>query len=228
MEERKQVSKAHYEFDSYMTKERWISLWHQLEEVRRLDPRRVLEIGPGPGLFKAVATLLGLHVETLDLDPELKPDHLGSATSLPFPDASFDVVCAFQMLEHLPYGVSLKAFEEMSRVSSRHVVISLPDAQPAWRYSLYVPKLGSFDVLFPRPSLRMPEHRFNGEHHWEIGKRGYELSRITTDLSARMPMLHSFRVLENPYHRFFVFGGRGPRAPCTDPASSAAIQPILA
>jgi hypothetical protein len=57
----------------------------------------------------------------------------------------------------------------------------------------------------------MPEHRFDGEHHWEIGKRGYRLSRIERDLSARMPMLRSFRVLENPYHRFFVFGDPEPR-----------------
>jgi SAM-dependent methyltransferase len=212
MEERKQVDKSHYEFDSYMTKPRWNSMWHQLDEVRKLDPRRILEIGSGPGLFKAVATLVGLHVETLDVDPDLKPDHVGSATALPFPDATFDVVCAFQLLEHMPYDLSLKAFEEMSRVSSRHVVISVPDAQVVWRYSVHIPRLGPCDVLLPRPSLRAPEHQFDGEHHWEIGKRGYRLYRIEQDLSARMPMLRSFRVLENPYHRFFVFAHRPDRA----------------
>ena len=209
----KQVSKGHYEFDSYVTKPRWNSLWHQLDEVRRLNPRRILEIGPGPGLFKAVAMLFGLHVETVDIDPELKPDHVGSATALPFPDASFDVVCAFQMLEHLPYSTSLAAFDEMSRVSRRHVLISLPDSQTVWRYSVHIPRVGSRDFLVPRPSLRAHEHRFDGEHHWEIGKRGYGLSRIEEDFSARMPMLRTFRVPENPYHRFFVFG---------HPASSAA------
>ena len=44
--------------------------------------------------------------------------------------------------------------------------------------------------------------------YWEIGKRGYGLARIVRDLSARMPLQRSYRVLENPYHRFFVFAHR--------------------
>src|SRR3546814_13811200 len=102
-----------------MEKGRWNSIWHQLDEIIRLQPRRVLEIGPGIGLFKRAAGLYGVPVETLDIDPELKPDHVASFTELPFADGEFDVVCAFQMLEHVPYDVSLAALAELSRVENR-------------------------------------------------------------------------------------------------------------
>ena len=88
MNEKKQVDKTHYEFYRYMSKGRWASLWHQLDEVIQLKPSNVLEVGPGPGAFKQMAILFGLAVETIDLDPDLKPDHVGSATALPFADAS--------------------------------------------------------------------------------------------------------------------------------------------
>jgi len=45
----KQVDKSIYEFNRYMTKERWSSVWYQLNEVQRLKPEKVLEVGPGPG-----------------------------------------------------------------------------------------------------------------------------------------------------------------------------------
>lgn len=83
MNETKQVDKDQYEFLRYMSKARWNSLWHQLDEVIRLKPERVLEIGPGLDVFKNTAGLYGVKVETLDIDPELKPDHVGSATALP-------------------------------------------------------------------------------------------------------------------------------------------------
>lgn len=143
----KQVEKGHYEFSRYMSKSRWCSVWHQLDEVQKLKPNRVLEVGPGPGLFKTVAATFGISVETLDFDPDLKPDHVGSATAMPFDDASYDVVCAFQMLEHLPYEASLQAFGEMARVSRRHVIISLPDARPVWRYQVHIPKFGPCDFF---------------------------------------------------------------------------------
>ncbi|MEF2072041.1 class I SAM-dependent methyltransferase [Consotaella aegiceratis] len=204
MNEAKQVDKSHYGFQRYMSKARWNSVWHQLDEVIRLKPERVLEIGPGPGLFKATAGLFGLAVETLDIDPELKPDHVGSATALPFADNSFDVVCAFQMLEHLPYDVALQAFREMTRVSRGHVIISLPDAKPVWRYVFYLPKIGNFDWLMRRPFARAEAHRFDGEHHWEINKRGHIVDDVLKDLDRIAPTSRSYRVKEMPYHRFII------------------------
>lgn len=201
----KQVDKSHYDFARYMSRARWQSLWHQLDEVLRLQPTRVLEVGPGPGIFKSLAKLAGLSVETLDIDPELNPDHVGSVTAIPLPDHSYDVVCAFQILEHLPYEQSLLAFREMTRVSRRHLVISLPDAKAVWRYTIQIPKLGVFDCLVPKPFAKVQPHTFDGEHYWEINKEDYYLKKISRDLSEYASMIKTYRVTGNPYHRFFVF-----------------------
>ena len=203
----KQVDKSHYEFTQYLDKRRWMSVWHQLDEVIKLDPERVLEVGPGPGLFKAAARALGIHVETLDQDPELRPDHLASVIEMPFEDDSFDVVCAFQMLEHLPFEKSLEAFKEMVRVAAKAVVISLPDAAPRWPYSVYFPKVGVLQFSIPKPRFRAPTHEFDGEHYWEINKQGYPVAKIIQAFAGAAPvsLLRTFRAPDNLYHRFFVF-----------------------
>lgn len=188
-----------------MDKARWSSVWHQLDEVLKLNPVRVLEIGPGPGVFKIIGGLAGLHIETLDLDPDLKPDHIGSATNIPLSDSTFDVVCAFQILEHLLYEQSLVAFAEMARVSCKYIVISLPDSKIVWRYSLYIPKIGSFEWLIPRPFAKVRTHKFDGEHYWEINTHGYLLSKVVRDLTKCATLVTTYRVPEIPYHRFFIF-----------------------
>lgn len=48
----------------------------------------------------------------------------GSAYEIPFPDRSFDVVCAFEVLEHLEDP--RRALAEMARVARRDVVITVP------------------------------------------------------------------------------------------------------
>jgi SAM-dependent methyltransferase len=203
----KQVDKSHYEFKKYMQKRRWASMWHQLDEVLAFEPKTVLEVGPGPGVFKALTSHFGPSVETLDIDPELEPDHVASADNMPFGEGRFDVVCAFQMLEHVPYDVSLAIFKDMVRVASKGVVISLPDAKRVWPYSFHVPKVGTLYFHLPRPRLRPQKHIFDGQHHWEINKAGYSLSRVVRDLEqgGGVRCSKTYRVGENPYHRFFVF-----------------------
>jgi len=205
MIERKQVAKEHYAFDQYLIKCRWSSIWHQIDEVTRLQLKSVLEIGPGPGVFKAVAGVFGIKVETLDLDPDLKPDHVASATDLPFRDDAYDGVCGFQILEHLPYDLSLKAFSEMTRVARRNVIISLPDAKEMWPYAFHIPRRGTVTVLVPKPTLGAKTHTFDGQHYWEINKRGYALKKVIADFSSVCKLVKTYRVDETPYHRFFVF-----------------------
>ncbi|MCK5766962.1 MAG: hypothetical protein KAH35_01115 [Candidatus Atribacteria bacterium] len=44
-----QVEPNHYFDKSYDTKERFISYWHQVNEIVRLEPDSLLEIGIGSG-----------------------------------------------------------------------------------------------------------------------------------------------------------------------------------
>lgn len=203
----KQVDEQHYCFPKYIHKRRWMSLWHQVDEILAIQPERVLEIGPGPGLFKVVASAFGIKVETLDLDPDLNPDHLGSATDLPFVDDAYEVVCAFQVLEHLPFEDSLEAFREMTRVARDKVIISLPDAKIVWPQTLYIPKLGYRNFMISKPQLGLQKHQFNGEHYWEINKLGYKLDRVieALELAGNTKLEKTYRVNEYPYHRFLVF-----------------------
>lgn len=203
----KQVEKEHYDFSRYINKRRWASMWHQLDEVLAFEPETVLEIGPGPGVFQASATRFGPRVVTLDLDPDLKPDYIAPADAMPFEDNSFDVVCAFQMLEHVPYEQSLAIFTEMARVARKGLVISLPDAATRWPVALHIPRIGMKWLYVPKPRLRAPKHRFNGEHYWEINKAHYSLSKVLEDLQATagVELRKTYRVNENPYHRFLVY-----------------------
>lgn len=204
---KKQVDSTHYKFGTYIDISRWSSLWHQLDILASLDAKRILEVGPGPGLFKATATHLGRHVETVDTDPDLKPDHLGNAVNLPLANASFDACCAFQVLEHMPFETALQALDELARVARKHVVISLPDARRTWRYLLHLPRLGERSFALHRPQLSLPDHSFDGEHYWEINKQGYELKHVVAAFqeSGRLDLIRTFRPFENPYHRFFIF-----------------------
>jgi len=204
---KKQVNRSHYDFDVYVTKERWASVWHQIDETLIAKPSRVLEVGPGPGLFKAVGNKIGLNIETLDLDADLSPDYVASVFDMPFENNAFDVVCAFQMLEHLPYEKSLIAFKEMVRVSSGKVIISLPDSEIRWPVSIHIPRFGMVKFSIPKPILRAKIHVYDGEHYWELNKKGYSLNKIISDFCSvgEIKLTKTYRVHDNLYHRFFVF-----------------------
>lgn len=201
----KQVNKSHYNFKEYVTKERWASIWHQLDELISISPKEVLEIGAGTGILKELASLFEIKIKTIDIDPELNPDYIGSVLDLPFLNDTFELVCAFQVLEHLPYDDSLMAFREMVRVSNKYVIISLPDSRDVFQYLFHIPKVGVKKLLIPKISLSEKEHIFDGEHYWEIGKKNFKLNKVVGDLGKLCKLQRSFRVFENPYHHFFIF-----------------------
>ncbi len=204
---RAQVEKSHYVFDRYMTRKRWSSIWYQLREVMSFQPESVLEIGPGPGLFKNAALAFGVPVTTVDIDPGLNPDVVSAADDLPFENEAVDVSCAFQVLEHMPLEASLDALAEMCRVSRKATVISLPDAKTRWPCSITLPKFGRIEFQLSNPLFSPRPHIFDGEHYWEINKKGYELDSVLRRLVEATPGFTVVTALasENPYHRFFIF-----------------------
>jgi len=199
----KQVSKDHYIFSNYSHPDRWVSYFHQLDEVFKLKPQSVLEVGVGDRVFGSfIKNNTGIIYKSVDVAEDLNPDVVGSVTELPLKDDSFEVVCAFEVLEHLPYEQFSKALSELSRVSKRFVVISLPYFGPPVKFLFKLPFLPEIKLAFKIPFYK--KHTFNGEHYWEIGKKDYQVSKIRRELEKHFTILKEFVPFENQYHCFFV------------------------
>jgi ubiquinone/menaquinone biosynthesis C-methylase UbiE len=198
-----QVSTQHYQ-SGYDTKQRFASYWYQLNEILALQPETVLEVGVGSGVVSHFLETKGVSVSTLDIDKELNPTKSGSVTAIPWKDNTFDVVSCCQVLEHLPFDEFLSALKELRRVSKKGIVLSLPDSSRYWKFFLHIPFIVMISEVVDLPILPL-EHRFDGQHYWEIGKKGYPKEEILNRMQeAKLEVKKEFRPFENPYHRFFI------------------------
>jgi 2-polyprenyl-3-methyl-5-hydroxy-6-metoxy-1,4-benzoquinol methylase len=124
-----QVAPESYDFEIYDNLERWASYWYQIRAALRLKPRRVLEIGSGTGVFRMYLRSRDIEVLTADIDQTRGVDYLADVSrldeTLPAGE-TFDIVAAFQVLEHLPYGDFERCLEGIARRARPYALISLP------------------------------------------------------------------------------------------------------
>ncbi len=195
-----QVEKEHYFRWRYLSRDRWMNFWYQLDAVRRSNPASVLEIGVGNRIVSETLKKLDIAVTTVDIDPELNPDVVGSVVSLPFPDNSFDAVLAAEILEHIPWEEFPKAIAQIRRVSKKHAVITLPHAGYTFALIWKIPLIPWQRWFYKIPHF-WKKHVFNGEHYWETGKRGYSLARVRREIrKAGFTVLDSGRFPDDPAH----------------------------
>ena len=198
-----QVDKSHYRFDAYAFEGRFVSYFWQLKEVLALAPSTVLEVGVGDGVFGSfIKKNIAVSYTSVDIAEDLHPDVVGSVLKLPFADKSFDVACAFEVLEHLPFEQFDKAVAELCRVARTHIILSLPHFGPMLSFSLKIPFMPLLRLAIKLPFPK--KHGFNGEHYWEIGKSGYPVSRIREALSRHGSIERDFIPFNSEYHHFFV------------------------
>ncbi|MDI3501048.1 MAG: hypothetical protein PWP22_819 [Thermoanaerobacter sp.] len=203
MKFRPQVPKEHY-FKGYDTKDRWISYWYQINEVLKTNPETVLEVGIGNKTVSDYLKKLGICVTTVDIDEDLEPDYVCSVTELSkyFEENSFDTVLCAEVLEHMPFEYFETALEELWKVSKKYIILSLPHFGLGFNLSLKIPLLRRINLTIKVP---LPlKHKFDGQHYWEIGKKGYPLRKIKTVLSRKYYIEKTYLLPENLYHRFFV------------------------
>ncbi len=194
-----------YFLEDYDAKDRFISYWHQIHEALKARPKRLLEIGIGNGFVNRYLKDRGIAVTTLDLDCRLSPDITGTVLKLPITPDAFDVVTCCEVLEHLPYDNFAPALKELWRISGKVLILSLPDATTVYRIDIELPRLKPIRKLLAHPFPRATAHVFDGEHYWEIGKKGYLLKRIERDIhNAGFQISETYRIFEFTYHRFFV------------------------
>ena len=197
-----EISKEKYDFSKYNHRSRWMSYWHQIDEVLRLKPDSVLEIGIGDKTVVNFLKSQGVNITTLDINKDLKPDVIGSVLTMPFRDSSFDVVLCAEVLEHLPFEKFEEGLKELKRVSRKNLVLSLPHFGRSLKFSFKIPLIKEKRIAC---RLAFPiKHVFNGEHYWEIGKKGYPPDKIRKIIKKYFQIKKEFIPFENQYHHFFI------------------------
>jgi ubiquinone/menaquinone biosynthesis C-methylase UbiE len=176
---------------------RWISYYFQKKYILDLHPKSVLEIGVGSGVLEYVLKSSGIKYKSLDIEKKLKPDYVGDVRKLPVKDNSFDVVCAFQILEHIPFEDFETALAEIYRVSKKYAVISVPYSTFYFGTIIQFSYLSLFRNIYKtlriKPNMpisigaRLPtfflnEHAMTNYHYWEMGRKSTSKTRVKKEI----------------------------------------------
>lgn len=184
---------------------RWNSYWYQIDEIVKLSPKNILEIGIGDRIVCNFLKAIGYNVNTLDIEKSLKPDFVASVEKIPLSDGSYDLVLAAEVLEHLPFEKIENSLKEIYRVARKNVIITLPQWGREVSFSLKIP--GIRQIKFNKKIFSVKENKFNNSngHYWEINKRGYSVKKIKNIIeSCNFKILKDYIPFENYYHHFFV------------------------
>jgi SAM-dependent methyltransferase len=161
------------------------------------SPERLLDVGSADG--PSVGWLRAPQLVSLDLDPRgLEPPSgiCGSVLALPFADVSFDVVSAFDVVEHCdPESVALGELHRVLRPRGR-LLLSVPAYQWAW---------SDHDVAnghhrrYTRPSAERA-----------VEAAGFEVLRATYGFTAVFPAFAADRAMRSLRQRLGASAADGP------------------
>lgn len=213
-------ARKHYLSGKYEDFTLWIDYWYQKKFIQETKPKKILEIGKGTGTLQTIMKAGGYEYYTADIEKSLKPDYIADIVDLPFKNKTFDTVCAFEVLEHLPFSEFGKALSEMRRVSKKYVVISLPYAVFYVSFAIQTfymsPFAGIYKLLKIKPfepfyiNLALPFFFLKNkglikQHAWEMGRQGYSLRTIRKIIKAnKLKIVKEEGRIFYPYHRFFL------------------------
>jgi len=181
-------------FDSYLT---------QIQEVYKLKPSSILEIGCGNKLFSTHMQNIGVDVQTMDINSKLNPNMVGDISTDLHPvykygiyKGAFNCVCAFEILEHIPKAKLEIALSNISLLSNKHVVLSLPFKQKRFNFVTNILHFKHFCMWLP--------FKFNtgASHYWELDFGNLEHFKAVLGLYFKnIKVVYPFY---NKRHIFFV------------------------
>lgn len=171
---------------------------------------RILELGCGRGDFLRIALRRGWRAEGVETAPAAAerarrtgaPIHERPLEQTDLPDASFDAVFAWMVLEHLEDpGRTLREIRRILRPGGRFL-FSVPDAG-SWEFSLFGPRWyslecprhlthfdrGRLDALLRRSGLRPVSWRSQRNTANIIGSLGYLLEDLGLPLSLALRLI---------------------------------------
>ena len=203
-----QVETSHYNAATYAQRERLYSYVEQVSLISELGAESVIEVGCGSQVVTELLRMRGITVTTVDFDASLNPDVVCGVDNILLPDNHADISLCCQVLEHLPFSQLTNCTNELLRVCRTYAVVSIPDARPHFGFTFsrgiyrYAPR--HFGVEW-HPFKPAPAHTFDGQHHWELGKKETPLRTVIAAFNASNgTVTRQFRHALFPYHTFFV------------------------
>lgn len=199
---------------------RFISYFFQIELIEATTPRSILEVGGGGGTLGLLLKQRGYRYKSCDLNPKLKPDYISDIRNLPIKTNTFDVVCAFEVLEHIPFKDFAIALRELKRVSKKYVIISIPYSCLYISLSLQFTFLSVLKPLFivlkiqPNnpiyvnlliPTFFLRSYGLSRSHCWEMGRKGFSKNEIKRQIKKTGLIIEKERTrIHFAYNYFFV------------------------
>jgi SAM-dependent methyltransferase len=160
----------------------WKPTVERIRDYYRLDARvAILDVGCAKGFtlhdFQELlpdATVAGIDISEYAIAnamESVKPFlRVGNATSLPYPDKSFDLVLALSVIHNLPLEECKQAIREIQRVCRAHAFITVD----AWRTELERQRLEAW-VMTARTYMHVDDWRklfaevgYTGDYYWFI------------------------------------------------------------
>lgn len=201
-----QVKSEHYSFNSYLPKDRWCSYWHQIDEVLKSSPSKVLLIGKGDGIVgKILNDIYSINVRSFDYAEDLKPDYKGDIRcieSIIPKGEKFDTIICCQVLEHIHFEDFESVIASLYNITGKYFILSLPHIN--WSFRILIRlfnKQISKQLIFNRKNVRLC---FDGQHYWEIGSLGCSVNKVENILKKYFVIERVFNVREKSYHRFYI------------------------
>ncbi len=174
-------------YNNYDDKGKWELYFIEKELVIKYveKPSNILEIGIGNKFLSDYLKKKGYKLTTCDFNKNLNPDIISDIRDMSKIKAKYEMILAFEVLEHFPFGDLDKALKEVSRLLNDNGI-----------FIIEVPKV-------PLPlSMKV---LYNNQHYWELGKLGHSKRRFNKHLKRFFNILESFNTRTE---RFYVMKKR--------------------
>ena len=207
-----------YQSQLMLREARWASFGIQLRVTKELTPSSILEVGKGNGFYESLCRLMGMEIETLDIDENYNPTYVGNLLDAKI-RKKFDLVAAFQILQHIPLNSLPLAIERLCDLSYSNIIISVPFHSPHYisismRYSGVLQKILRNTGF--KKTLKLSFKRYRNRHYrdteshqgtyWELGRDNLKSQYINTIFERNnFELKKAFACEEYPYHYYMIF-----------------------
>lgn len=210
------MGKGNMHRGKFLSKDLFHSYYLQMKTILDLSVDSVLEVGPGERFVADYMKTLGITYDTLDSDQASSPTILTDLRDVRPDESRWDVVSAFQVLEHMPFSESETNVGKLASASKKYVFISLPYHCFGMRVKLFT-SLGQRKRYLLDFGLHLPtffkNRKYRKEymdefpfavHFWELGRKSFSKRRIERVFARLQLTIRSKFHSENPYHYFYL------------------------